>query len=607
LVVAATIVFLPGGLVRWFLPKDALLAVAAIPALLAVPSGRLPRWFVVAIAALFLLLGLATLLGESPSIQLWGRWPRYEGAVTLPVYVASAWIGARLLARPGKPRTALYLAVCIAAIAQGVVSGIESTGLRPIPTDIERPGGLVGQATDQGTLAAMMFALLLPALLLACRPGQRLWFARAWIARSLLLLATTLALLTVFWSGCRAALVMVIIVIPTMAIGELITVRRRRTQERGIQELLMQGLSVPERGAQPASTVRGTVRGGVAVAAGLAAVAVLAIATPAMRDRFTDLTGSALKSATDRVAMWQETVGLIASRPLTGVGPSGYVDAIVPFHTQEWYDSVGTTVLDSPHSILFQTAATGGLITLAAVVALAVAVLLVGLRRWWRLGPRPEVGGADAESAALTGGAILALITLGGVLLSAFTAPSTQILGCLLVGFLVARVRPTDADGKTAAKASEPAPRRAFRVLAVPAVIAWAAFLCVTAAAEIPLQNGTDLAIMRREIDANAQFELAQTLRPWDSDIAKLASRSFARAALNDVPTAAEYTVSWGKRAIAVTPNDVTVAKALALGLDRSGDTAGARELLERMLTRAPYDPTFLQHYSEILARPDAQ
>jgi hypothetical protein len=144
-------------------------------------------------------------------------------------------------------------------------------------------------------------------------------------------------------------------------------------------------------------------------------------------------------------------------------------------------------------------------------------------------------------------------------------------------------------------------------VLAVPAVIAWAAFLCVTAAAEIPLQNGTDLAIMRREIDANAQFELAQTLRPWDSDIAKLASRSFARAALNDVPTAAEYTVSWGKRAIAVTPNDVTVAKALALGLDRSGDTAGARELLERMLTRAPYDPTFLQHYSEILARPDAQ
>ena len=558
----------------------------------------MPRWFVLSITALFAFLAIASLLGESPSAQFWGRWPRYEGAVTLPVYVASAWIGARLLARPGSARTALYLAVCAAAIAQGAVSAIESTGLRPIPTDIERPGGLVGQATDQGTLAAMMFALLLPTLLLACRRGHRLWFRRAWPARVLLVSATTLALLTVFWSGCRAALVMVIIVIPAVAVGEFITSRRRRGQQRVADSRALDG------SPNSASNATGIIRGGIAVAAGLAAVAALAIATPSMRDRFTDLTGSAMKSATDRVAMWQETVGLIATRPITGVGPSGYVDAIVPFHTQEWYDSVGTTVLDSPHSLLFQAAATGGLLTLAGVVGLALAVLAVGLRRWWRLGNQ---GGssADAESAALTAGAVLALMTLGGVLLSAFTAPSTQILGCLLVGFVVAKARPSDATAQAPGRSVRSARRRVVRSLALSGAVAWAAFLGVTAAAEIPLQNGSDLADMRREIDANAQFELAQSLRPWDSDIAKLATRAFARSALNDVPTAADYAVSWGNRAISVTPNDVTVAKALALGLDRSGDLAGARHLLERMLARAPYDPTFVQHYTEIVARTD--
>ncbi|TFD47320.1 hypothetical protein E3T55_15355, partial [Cryobacterium frigoriphilum] len=97
LLVLASIVLLPDAFVRWFLPKDLVAAAAVAVASVAVARGRLPRAFVLASLGAGVLVLVAVLLSAAPGAQLWGRWPRYEGLITLPVYFGAVWAGARLL------------------------------------------------------------------------------------------------------------------------------------------------------------------------------------------------------------------------------------------------------------------------------------------------------------------------------------------------------------------------------------------------------------------------------------------------------------------------------------------------------------------------------
>ncbi|WP_166804835.1 hypothetical protein [Cryobacterium sp. Sr8] len=118
-----------------------LAAIAVALASVAVSRGRLPRWFVIAAASAAALALLGVLLSAAPAAQLWGRWPRYEGLVTLPVYFGALWAGARLLG-PGVPAArvrTLLRAAATAAIALGAVSVLEALGARPFATDLARP------------------------------------------------------------------------------------------------------------------------------------------------------------------------------------------------------------------------------------------------------------------------------------------------------------------------------------------------------------------------------------------------------------------------------------------------------------------------------------
>ncbi|MDO9395710.1 MAG: hypothetical protein Q7T71_04105, partial [Herbiconiux sp.] len=95
--VLASVVFLPEAMTRWFLPKDALFAVAAVGASLSLGRGRLPRWLLVCAGAGILLLLVGVAYSANPWASFWGRWPRYEGVIGSGVYLVAVWAGARLL------------------------------------------------------------------------------------------------------------------------------------------------------------------------------------------------------------------------------------------------------------------------------------------------------------------------------------------------------------------------------------------------------------------------------------------------------------------------------------------------------------------------------
>jgi uncharacterized membrane protein len=83
--VLASLFFLPGGLNRWVFPKEAALLAAGVVASRLVPVGRMPRWLLITMTGGAVILAVAALQSDAASMQFLGRWPRYEGAITLTV------------------------------------------------------------------------------------------------------------------------------------------------------------------------------------------------------------------------------------------------------------------------------------------------------------------------------------------------------------------------------------------------------------------------------------------------------------------------------------------------------------------------------------------
>ncbi|ROQ40698.1 hypothetical protein EDF46_0058 [Frondihabitans sp. PhB188] len=169
----APIVFLPGALDRWFLPKAVVLATAcAVASFARTGDGRLPRWFAPLVAAAAVVLVTAAVLSPAPWAEIWGRWPRYEGAVMLPVYVAAVWLGTRIMGprAPSSRSATLVSGVATASLLLGFVSLLETIGFRPLGSSADRPGALLGNASDQGLVGVVFAAVLLLPTLRAWAP-----------------------------------------------------------------------------------------------------------------------------------------------------------------------------------------------------------------------------------------------------------------------------------------------------------------------------------------------------------------------------------------------------------------------------------------------------
>lgn len=576
LAVLAVIAFLPGALNRWVFPKELVLAAAAVLASLVPTRSRMPRWLWLIIGAGALALALAALLGESPLVQLLGRWPRYEGLITLSSYLAAAWVGARALggSNARSPSGTFRRAIAIASLALAGVSVSEGFGFHLISSNVERPGALLGNATEQGIVGVMFFAIL-GASQLRCWLARRevdampakLRRARATPVPSLSWLelgGVVGAVASVVVSASRAALVGLAVAIVALVALEIIRSRRaRRSEDYRYRRPVLAPLAIS--------------------AALLAAVtAALALLFPAIIGRSLGPEALSASTITDRFAIYGTTLRLASDHLALGVGPNGFMDAVPQYFSRSWYLSVdpGTT-LDSPHNWVLQALAAGGLPLAILAVGLALATGIIGFTRW-----RAAIvfSRSDPGETHLAGSGV-ALLAYGIALLTHFTSPGTTLLASFLLGSLLAVER------------SQPARREASillgqlgRALRTAAISAWAAFLAMTVVGEVALGDGVRSADDGDLASARASFSTAQALRPWDTDGLSIAAQVMAQAADQRRLGAAELAVHYGELARTLTPDSLPLLKALAVGQQYTGDLPGVISTMTHAAELAPFD-----------------
>ena len=560
LLVASSIFFLPDAFVRWFLPKDALAAIAVVLASVAAARGRLPRWFVAAASAALALALLSVLISAAPGVQLLGRWPRYEGLVTLPVYFGALWAGARLLgpAAPADSLRTLVRATATAAIALGLVSLLEAVGTRPIATDLARPGSLTGNATDQGVLGAIFCAVLILPVLRAWTRQRSSAFERVWLSTALLLAFTS-----VIVSASRAGLLAAATVLGILLALEIV----RSSVHQRLRLVSLAALA------------------GAVLLGG-------ALAVPLTRSRLLGASPLSMQSLEGRFTFWHNSAAVLAEHPL-GVGASGFLNANARNSTSE-------SVLDSPHNWVLQVLMAGGIPLLVVVVGLLVLAAVCGFRSWRRLSlPRAvatqpavvrlpsSLATADAARRDMLAGALAALGGFGVALLTHFTAPSTTIVAALLLGILVAH----EPDGGLRARLGPGSLQLAAAAGRTVLLGFWSVWLIVLVSAELPLSVGVSNAARGEITAAESAFHAAFAIRPWDADLAGIAAQSFAAAADSRVPGAASLAVDWAERSRAALPDTVSTERALAVGQFANGDGPDAATTLEALGDLAPNDP----------------
>jgi tetratricopeptide (TPR) repeat protein len=191
------VVVLPGALNRFVFPKLAVTLAGVSVAARAPARGRLPRLVWALLGAAVAVLAAAALMGADPLQQLVGVAPRYEGLLTIGLYLGAGVTGARLLG-PDRPRETDALLVRL---------------LSPFESNVSRAGSLLGNASDQGAWAVLALG---PLLLTAVRAPSRLVVGGAAAAALAIVLSgsrgallgavAVLVLLLVVVSGRRARL-----------------------------------------------------------------------------------------------------------------------------------------------------------------------------------------------------------------------------------------------------------------------------------------------------------------------------------------------------------------------------------------------------------------
>jgi Flp pilus assembly protein TadD len=551
--ILSTVALLPGAMDRWVLPKVAVAVVGAVIASLAPRTGRIPRPVGILLAVGALLLVICALVGATPFAQLLGRWPRYEGLVTLPAYFAALWTAARSVGPlAGRARyETVYAAAAVVSAAVGVVSILESAGLRPLPSDLARPGSLLGNASDQGVVGVLCFGVLAAAALFRVGSGGSAF--RRWYPA----VGAALGAITVVLSESRAALLALVVV----AVFAIVIVAIRVREHRRLMIVVL----------------------GV----GVAALVVLTLALPGVRNRV--FSGGTFLGGFghDRGSLWQETLRLIAAHPLFGVGPSGFIDALPAYTTPTWFATTGLGVTtDSPHSVFLQAAVAGGIPLLLVALAIVVFAAVRAVR---------TIRGPENEGhRELVLGSFLALAGFGIALLATFTAPATTILAAFLVGIVL-----SDPPTRVAAAHS----RGWVPVARTTLLSIWAIAILLTTTAEIPLEAGTQDASQGRVTASIDQFAAARALRPWDSDITLIEAQSLTAAAARKVPDAVGPALRWARVAHSELPSSVLGAKALAAAQELDGQLASATKTAAALNAAAPNDPETLARLGLLYAK----
>lgn len=574
----SVVAFLPGGFSRWTFPKLVLMVIAVAVALFGPRTGRLPRWtWWVAGGGLAVLVLSAVVNGDL--VGLWGRWPRYTGPlIAVPVGMGAVWLGTSLLGpdAPDRLRRLFRDGLAVAAILIGGVALLETLGLRPIASDLARPGSLLGNASDQAVVGLMIAAVLF-AHLLGVTSLRGSWLAVVGLVAALG--AVTLSASRAGYGGVLVALVMVAV---------LAVLARRRD------------------GLTPSVPRRIWLWLGVMVLA----AAIFVAANPESLRRLFVRSGLAQRRG-DRWAIWNAAADVIAQSPVSGTGAGGFIDAAPGVLSAQWFTINGSsTTLESPHNWVLEVMTDGGLVLLAVVIA---GVVLAG-RTVWRRFRRNDAPGA----AWLMHGSIAALVGALAALVFYFVNAGVLVLGGLLLGSLLAVPAAASARSPAERSLSLSKRRRGASVSgqagaarsALPrwvvmgqrvAVIAWAVMLLIATLAEYPLVQGVQRAARGDPVAADS-FSAAQSLRPWDGDIASIAAQSLAQAAQSGEPALVAAAVDWGGRAAQRLPRSVAALEAWAVALEAANDLPAAVEARSRVVGAAPNDAVARLNYAITLA-----
>lgn len=528
LMLASPMAVLPSGMNPFTFPKLTLAAGAVTLAMSASRRGRLPSAVLRTAALGLALFVIAGLLTSGVRVTLVGRLPRYEGLVTIALYLLCAMAGARVLGRPSSATVrAVQTWTAVSACILGAFSVLDQMRISPIGySEAQRTGSLLGNATDQGVVAMIFLSLLVRAAFRRRDP--------------LVAAGLVAAMVTVGLSGSRAAIGACFLVF----LVHLVTSDRRRAP--------------------------------VALGA-MAALALAVLVLPQSRERL--LVGSTFRS---RVLAWQESLSLARDHWLTGAGPSGYSDAIGRFQDAEWVRVAGSEAKpDSPHSWIVQAFTTGGAPLLLCALALAAILVRHGfLAMYRRLPPARTADQVEwvvfHDRRDLGIALFAAMLGYGAALAINFTTPSTTCLAAFVTGGAVAVFEPTRERRWT---------RTALRCTACGLTLT----MGLSAIAEVALRNGAELATAGRIGDARARFEVASTLRPLDPDVHMVAAEYFAQRASAGDQGAARATVEHARASLAVTPRSYETEVALGVGLLATGELVRALGVLNAAVADYPY------------------
>jgi len=467
---------------------------------------------------------VASLTMSNPWLGLLGRYPRYEGLPMLTLYLALVMLGA-WLAGPGADKRRGHMLSALAVLQVVLMLWALVQSLVDPQNRVTTP---VGNASDVGVIGVVGFGMLI-------------WYALQqshWL----------------FWTGAASAAILVGLTASRgawLGLGAIVIV--------GALLLIRQGRL---RASWRASLV-------------LVAAVVVVVVTPLARSRGLGTSALAGQTVTGRVLLWQETLSLWWHNALLGVGPSGFVDAIGRFHTEQWASQVGPdNPPDAPHNVILQVMASTGLVGLAVAVAFAVVLARV----LWR-----------SRHDEWTGGAFLAM---GGALVCYqfhFTDLWNIVPLLLIAGGALGAVGdgpPVVQRSGGRGKAVTPAP--AGRTGA-----GWHWFTCVAGVAALLLGIQT---VVTETMFANAltnlqtgspqgmkQITTALHIKPQDPDLAWRAGHALTVLTQSSLASPSDA-VTVLTAACGRLPGSVECLNDLALANLRAGDAATASTLLQQSL-----------------------
>jgi len=289
---------------------------------------------------------LSTLLAVNRDVAVFGVYLRDEGLLTICTYALLFWLVAQSLTGRDDVRALVWCllasayVVALAATFQSLLAGRLAGGVETAQTfgGWVRASGTFGNPILLGTYLAMVLPLAVEE---AVAPGSAVRRALAANVVAVVVVALLLTFSRAAWLGAGAG----------VALALAPRLRRSAAGRRAALGAVLAVLALAAAGAAGA--------GPPVLATALARAA--SLATPFQG------------SGGTRLAIWRDTPGLVAARPLVGWGPDTFGLVYPAFRTGPG----PAGVVDKAHSDLLQVAATQGLIGAAAsmwvLVALAAA------------------------------------------------------------------------------------------------------------------------------------------------------------------------------------------------------------------------------------------